>query len=444
MQHMKSPAVSLDAGLDTASSRDIASGAMPIRSIVAGTIGNAFEWFDWSVYTTFAVFFGHSFFPSGDSTSALLSTFAVFAVGFAMRPLGGWLIGTLSDRLGRRVALTTSIVMMAGSSLAISILPTYDVIGVAAPALLVFFRLIQGLAVGGEYAAATTFVGETAPADRRGFYGSWVFFTTALGLLMASALAWVMTHTMSHDALTSYGWRIPFAIGGLGAVVGFWIRRRVAETPAFIAMEQRRGETPKRSLAWLLREHRGAVWRLIGLSVLGAFGFYLFTGYLPVYAIQHAGAEPSDAYAASTVGLLIYMLSQPFFGKLSDRFGRRPQLIVYALGYMLFVYPVVLSTGASVMSILLVDLFGLLLYGLYSAIAPAVMVELFSTEVRGVGIGVVYNTVVALLGGTTPYLMSWLQSHRHENWFLLYVSGAALVGLLTYLFMPETKGRALT
>nr|WP_232471127.1 MFS transporter [Caballeronia hypogeia] len=417
---------------------------MPVRSVVAGTIGNAFEWFDWSVYTTFAVFFSHRFFPSGNATSALLSTFAVFAVGFAMRPLGGWAIGTLSDRLGRRAALTVSITMMAGSSLAISLLPTYETIGLAAPALLVLFRLIQGLAVGGEYAAATTFVGETAPAHKRGFFGSWVFFTTALGLLMASALAWILTHLLSREAMSDYGWRIPFFIGGVGALVGFWIRRTVSETPAFLEMEQRREHAPKRSLKWLLREHRTATWRLIGFSVLGAFAFYLFTAYLPVYAIQHAGAEPGTAYAASTIGLLIYMLSQPFFGMLSDRIGRRPQLIVYALGYALFVYPVVLATGASLGSILLVDLFGLLLYGLYSAIAPAVMVEMFSTEVRGVGIGAVYNTVVALLGGTTPYLMAWLQSQHRENWFLLYVSAGAVVSLVTYWIMPETKGRALT
>jgi MFS transporter, MHS family, alpha-ketoglutarate permease len=445
MSQMKSTAVSLDETLTASLAPDARSKAsMPVRSVVAGTIGNAFEWFDWSVYTTFAVFFGHKFFPSGNTTSALLSTFAVFAVGFAMRPLGGWAIGTLSDRLGRRTALTLSIVMMAGSSLAIAMLPTYETIGIAAPALLVMFRLVQGLAVGGEYAAATTFVGETSPANRRGFYGSWVFFTTALGLLMASALAWLLTHLLSHDAMTEYGWRIPFFIGGVGAIVGFWIRRSVAETPAFLEMERRREQAPKRSLAWLLREHRVETRRLIGFSVLGAFAFYLFTGYLPVYAIQHAGATPSTAYAATTLGLLIYMLSQPLFGMLSDRIGRRPQLIVYALGYALFVYPVVLATGASVTSILLVDLFGLLLYGMYSAIAPAVMVEMFSTEVRGVGIGTVYNTVVALLGGTTPYLMAWLQSHNRENWFLLYVSAGAVISLITYWLMPETKGRALT
>ena len=414
-----------------------------VRSVIAGTIGNAFESFDWSVYTTFAIFFSHRFFPEGDNAASTLSALAVFAIGFAMRPIGGWAIGTLSDRLGRRVALTVSIAMMSGSSLAIALLPTYATIGIAAPGLLVLFRLIQGLSVGGEYAAAMTFVTETAPAARRGFFSGFVFFSTALGLLVASALGWLLTRVLSQDAMMSYGWRIPFFIGGIGALVGFLIRRGVEETAAFRDMQARHVAAEHRSLRGLLREHRGATVRLIGISLLGAVAFYLFTSYIPVYAVQRAGARPIDAYAASTIGLVIFTLTQPLFGHLSDRFGRRPQLIVFALGFLLFLYPVVLTTGSSTGSILLVELFGLLLYGLYSSIAPAVMAELFTTEVRGVGIGAVYNTVVALLGGTTPYLMLWLQSHHREHWFLGYVSCIALVSLLTFWFMPETRGQTL-
>lgn len=415
-----------------------------IRSIVAGTIGNAFEWFDWAVYTTFAVYFSSQFFPSNNRATSLLSAFAVFAVGFAMRPLGGWMIGALSDRVGRKTALTISIIMMCGSSLGIGLTPTYATIGIAAPVLLVLFRMLQGLAVGGDYAAATTFLGETAPADRRGFFTSWVFFTTASGFLSASALGWLFTHALSHDDMAAWGWRIPFLIGGAGALVGFYIRHGVAETPAFLEFQRRRENAPRRSLFWLLREHKEAAWRLVGFSILGAFGFYLFVGYLPSYAIENAGASPSDAYEATTIGLAIYMLSQPLFGWLSDKFGRRPQLIIFALGYLLFVYPVFLSTGKSVTSILLVDLFGLLLYGLYSSIAPAATVEMFTTEVRGVGIGAVYNIVVAVVGGTTPYLMAYFQSKGHANWFLIYVAAGAFISLITFWRMPETNGKDIT
>lgn len=412
------------------------------RAIFAGSIGNVVEWFDWSVYTAFAMYFSKQFFPSDNDTASLLATFAVFAVGFGMRPLGGWAIGAFSDRFGRRNALTLTIIVMAGSSLLISILPTYATIGVFAPLLMTVLRMLQGLSVGGEYGAATTFLAESAPAERRGLYGSFLFVSVAGGLLLASALAWGMTHYMSRDALESWGWRVPFFIGGCGSLVGFWMRRNVEETEAFEKL-RRKGKPQGRSLVWTWTHHREAVLRLVGISVLGAFSFYLFISFMPIYAIRHAGAVPANAFAASTVSIAIFMCVQPLFGALSDRFGRRPQLIVFAGAYLLFLYPVVTSIGPGFGSMLLVECFGLLTYALYSAIAPAIMAELFSTEVRGIGIGAAYNIVVALLGGTTPYLMTWLQAQQREGWFLGYVCLGAAISLIAYLRMPETRGNAL-
>jgi len=412
------------------------------HAIFAGSVGNAVEWFDWSIYTSFAMYFGKQFFPAGNETASLLATFAVFAVGFGMRPLGGWVIGAFSDRYGRRSALTLTIVMMAGSSLVIALLPTYKTIGVLAPILMTVLRMLQGLSVGGEYGAATTFLTESAPANRRGFYGSFLFFSVAVGLLTASALAWAMTDYMSRQTLEAYGWRIPFLLGSCGSVIGFWIRRNVAETESFEKL-RRSGGIKHLSLLWTWTHHRSAVLRLLGISVLGAFSFYLFISFMPIYAIRHAGAIPTDAFAASTASIAIFMISQPFFGALSDRFGRRPQLMVFASLYLLFLYPVVMSIGPGFQSMLLVECFGLLSYGLYSAIAPSIMAELFNTDVRGVGIGAAYNLVVALLGGTTPYLMTWLQSVHREGWFLAYVCVGAAVSLITYWRMPETKGTTL-
>ncbi|ABE36129.1 sugar (and other) transporter family protein [Paraburkholderia xenovorans LB400] len=409
------------------------------RAIFAGSVGNAVEWFDWSVYTAFAIYFSKQFFPADNDTASLLATFAVFAVGFGMRPLGGWAIGAFSDRFGRRSALTITIVMMAGSSLLISFLPTYRTIGVLAPIVMTVLRMLQGLSVGGEYGAATTFLAESAPAGRRGFHGSFLFFSIAAGLLLASALAWGMTHFMSRAALEDYGWRIPFFIGGCGSLLGFWMRRNVPETVAFEKL-RRKGRIEPRSLLWTWNHHRGAVLRLVGISVLGAFSFYLFISFMPIYAIRHAGAIPGDAFAASTASIAIFMIAQPFFGALSDRIGRRPQLIAFAAAYLVFLYPVVTSIGPGFQSMLLVECFGLLTYGFYSAIAPSIMAELFSTDVRGVGIGAAYNLVVALLGGTTPYLMTWLQSIHREGWFLAYVCAGAAVSLITYWRMPETRG----
>jgi MHS family alpha-ketoglutarate permease-like MFS transporter len=269
-----------------------------------------------------------------------------------------------------------------------------------------------------------------------------MFFSIALGLLFASALAWLLTSVLSKEQMFDYGWRIPFLIGSLGSFVGLWLRRTVAEPEAFV--RQKANSAPLRHpLRTLWRDHPEALKRMVGISLLGAFGFYLFVSYIPVHAIRTSGATPAVAYAASTLALAIFMISQPLFGMLSDRWGRRPQLIIFALGYLLLLYPVVSLIDASFTTILVVELFGLLFYGLYSSIAPAVKAELFSTDVRALGIGLPYNLVVAIFGGTTPYLMTWLQSQGHGDWFLFYVSAAALVSLIAFWRMPETCGKSL-
>lgn len=408
-------------------------------SIIAGTVGNAVEAFDWMIYTAFAIYFGKQFFPSDNATVTLLSAFAVFAVGFAMRPLGGWAMGAFADRFGRRSGLMVSILAMAGSSLMIAFLPTYSTIGIAAPIALTALRMLQGLSVGGEYNAATLFLAESAPPARRGFFTSFQFGSVAVGMLLSSALSWGMAHYMTRDAIEAWGWRVPFFIGGCGALLGFWMRRHVAETASFTQLKSQ-GRSNPRSLWWTWTHYPKTVLRLVGITVLGAFSFYLFISFMPVYAIHYAGALPADAFAASTVSIAVFMLSQPLFGALSDRIGRRPQLIVFALGYLFFLYPVVRSIGPSFLSMLLVECFGMLLYGLYTAIAPAIMAELFPTEVRGMGIGAAYNLVVALLGGTTPYLMTAFQARHHEGWFIGYVCLGALISLFTFISMPETVG----
>ncbi|MCP1625158.1 MFS transporter [Pseudomonas nitroreducens] len=429
-----------------ATSTGAASSSRPIawRTIIAGSVGNTVEWFDWTVYTAFALYFSHQFFPSDNETTALLASFAVFAIGFAMRPLGGWLIGIFNDRAGRKAALNLTILMMALPSLLISLMPTYATIGIAAPVLMVLARMVQGLSVGGEYGAAATFLAESAPAGQRGLYSGFFFASIALGLLFASGLAWALSQWLSRDQLIDFGWRIPFFIGGLGSLAGFWIRHGVEETAAFRkGQEQRHGQRVEQPLRTLWRDHPEAVKRLVGISLLGAFAFYLFVSYLPVHAIRTLGVAPGTAYAASSLALVVFMISQPLFGWLSDRIGRRPQLIVFALGYAALLYPVVRSMNASFASILAVELFGLLLYGLYSAIAPAIKSELFSTDIRALGIGLPYNLVVAIFGGTTPYLMTWLQSRGQEQWFLVYVSVMALITLVAFVRMPETRGKDL-
>ena len=264
-----------------------------------------------------------------------------------------------------------------------------------------------------------------------------------MGLLLASGLAWMMSQFLTREALEAWGWRVPFFLGGCGSLVGFWMRRNVEETLAF-RKAKAKGPHKRQSVIGVWRDHPRAILLLVGTSILPAFSFYLFVAYMPIYAVKHAGAAPSTAFAASTLSIVVFMLAQPAFGALSDRIGRRPQLIVYALGYLLFLYPVFHAVGPSFMRMLLVGCFGLLLYGLYSAIAPALMAELFSTEIRGVGIGAAYNLVVALVGGTTPWLMMRLESIGQQDWFIGYVAFGAVVTLIAFYCMPEKAGTELT
>ncbi|MCL6233325.1 MFS transporter [Acinetobacter amyesii] len=408
------------------------------KVILAGTVGNAIEWFDWTIYATFAVFFAKQFFPSDDPTASLLATFAIFAVGFFMRPLGGIVLGIFSDRYGRKAALAATIIMMAGGSLMIGLSPTYESIGIFAPIILVLARLLQGLSLGGEFASAATYLSEMAPKNKRGFYSSFMFFSSAIGILMASGLAWALTSTLTETQMSEYGWRIPFILGAIGGLVGMWIRKSVPDSEM-----THKKESVKNPLIVLIKRHPKETLRIVGISILTTFAFYIFVVYVPTYAIKVLGAEPQTAFAANTVGLIIFMLCQPVFGWLSDKIGRKPQLIVFAVGYLVFFYPIIKWMDGTFASILLVELFGLVLYALYTAIGPAVMSEQFPTEVRAVGIGAPYNLMVALLGGTTPYVLTWLQSIGKQDYFYFMVLVGALLTLITFMKMPETAGKGL-
>lgn len=418
------------------------SGRSLLRTRAAGCIGHAIEWFDFSIYANLAIFFGPQLFPSTDQRSALLAAFGVYALGFVMRPAGGWLLGVFADRYGRRAALTISVTLMALGSLMLAVVPPYAAIGLGAPIVATAARLLQGLSVGGEFAAACSFLAETAPPNRRGLHGSFLFFGTGIGLIGASGLTWMLSQSLTHEQMASFGWRIPFVIGALMGLFAYWLRTRVEETEAF-RRSAASGSTRNGSLKVLFTQYARQTWTLIGTSILGAFAFYLFIVYVPVYAIHRSGAVPSVAYAASTMSLIAFTVVHPLFGMLSDRFGRRPQLIVAAAAYTFFLYPVVLSVGNTFWSIALVELFGMVLYALYTAIAPAVMAEIFGAEIRSLGIGLPFNLVVALLGGTTPYLMTWLQGRHQENLFLIYVCVGSAISLVTFLLMKETRGKVL-
>ena len=414
----------------------------PVRQLVAASVGNAVEWYDWYAYTFLATYFSGQIFPKNadDPLVPLLSTFAVFAVGFFLRPIGGLLLGSVADRIGRRNALTLTILMMGGGSLLMAALPTYASAGLLAPALLVLARLLQGLSVGGEFAASTTFLIESAPPHRRGLFSSFQYVSTTVGQLVASGLAAVLAATLSTEDMTSWGWRVPFVVGAVAALVGFWIRRGAEEThPA--ADELAEGRRP--GLFDALRLHPRASLLVAAVTVAGTVTYYTWTTYFPTYAQTAAGVPAAEALTASTIALVFFALLQPLGGMLSDRVGRKPVLIGFAAGFAVGVVPLLALVSATFGTLLLVQCVGMVLLTGYTSVAAALNAELVPGRIRASGIGFPYSLTVALFGGTAPYLATYLASVGHPGWFGWYVAALALFGLVVYLRLPETAHRPL-
>jgi MHS family alpha-ketoglutarate permease-like MFS transporter len=414
----------------------------PVRQVAAASIGNAVEWYDWYAYSFLAVYFSARIFPTdaADPLVPLLSAFAVFAVGFFMRPLGGLLLGSVADRVGRRNALTLTIVLMGGGSLLMAVLPTYAAAGVWAPVLLVVARLVQGLSIGGEFAASTTFLVESAPPGRRGFFSSFQYVSTTIGQLVASGLTALLAVLLTKDAMGTWGWRVLFVVGAVIALVGFWIRRGAEEThPARDDLAA--GRRPP--LFEALRRYPRQSLLIGGVTVAGTVVYYTWTTYFPTYAQVSGGIPAAEALLVSTIALAFFAVIQPLGGMLSDRYGRKPALIVFAAGFTIGTVPLLGLIGSSFVSLLLVQCAGIVLLTGYTSIAAALNAELFPGRVRAAGIGFPYSLTVAVFGGTAPYLATWLASMGRAGWFPWYVTLLAVVGLVVYARLPETAHRPL-
>jgi MHS family alpha-ketoglutarate permease-like MFS transporter len=415
-------------------------GGSSARQLLAASVGNAVEWYDWYAYTFLATYIAGQIFPkgTGDSLVPLLSTFAVFAVGFFMRPIGGLLLGAIADRAGRRTALTVTILLMGGGSLLVALTPTYGAVGVFAPALLVVARLVQGLSVGGEFAASTTFLVESAGPGRRGLFSSFQYVSTTIGQLVASGTAALLVLLLSDAAMESWGWRIPFLLGAVLSLVGFWIRRGAHETRSREKLEQERP-----GLFDGLRQHPRASLLICGITTGGTIAYYTWTSYLPTYAEVNAGIEKSDALLAGTVSLAFFALLQPLGGLVSDRVGRKPLLLFFAVGFAVLSVPMLQLVSDSFVSLLLVQCAGMILLTGYTSIAAAVNAEIFPARVRAAGIGFPYSLTVALFGGTAPYVGTWFEEAGRPEAFPWYVAALCLVSALVYLRLPETSRRPL-
>ena len=409
-----------------------------LRSIVGGSVGNLVEWYDWYVYSAFSLYFARSFFPPASQTAQLLNAAAVFAVGFLMRPVGGWLMGRYADRHGRRAALSASVLLMSVGSLVIAATPTYASIGMAAPALLVAARLLQGLSVGGEYGASATYLSEMAGQRRRGFYSSFQYVTLIMGQLLALGVLLLLQRQLPAPALEAWGWRIPFVVGALCAVLALWLRRGLDETAAFRAA--RSSGAPHGRLRALLA-HPRQVATVVGLTAGGTLAFYTFTTYAQKFLVNTAGFTRESATRVSAAVLVVYMLAQPVVGLLSDRVGRRPVLMTFGVLGTLGTVPVLTALGAarSEPHAFLLLLAALLAVSGYTAINAVVKAELFPTEIRALGVGLPYAVTVSLFGGTAEYLALWAKSVGHERWFYWYVTACIAASLAVYATMPETR-----
>ncbi len=412
-------------------------------AIFGGSAGNLVEWYDWYVYSAFALYFAPIFFPKGDQTAQLLNTAAVFAVGFLMRPIGAWIMGVYADRHGRKAGLTLSIGLMCAGSLLIAVAPGYAQIGYWSPALLILARLMQGLSVGGEYGASATYLSEMASSKHRGFFSSFQYVTLIMGQLLALAVLIALQAGMSEAALEAWGWRIPFFIGGALAVSVLYLRRRLMETQSFAAAKAHDG--PKSSMFALFRYYPGQAALVIALTAGGTLAFYAYSTYMQKFLVNTSGFSRETATTIMACALFVYMLLQPVVGALSDRIGRRPIMIgfgVLGLAATVWIFRSLESVDDPVTAFFLV-LFALAIVSGYTAINAVVKAELFPAHIRALGVALPYAIANALFGGTAEYVAFYLKDIGMEPVFYWYVTGMIGVSLIAYLTMRDTKRHSL-
>jgi MHS family alpha-ketoglutarate permease-like MFS transporter len=454
-----------------------------VKAILGGSAGNLVEWYDWFAYSAFTLYFKDHFFPQGDPTAQLLSAAAIFAVGFLARPLGAWGMGFYADRYGRRAALVVCVVLMSIGSFAIALIPSYAAIGVLAPAALTLARLLQGLSVGGEYGASATYMSEMAGKERRGFWSSFQYVTLIGGQLLATLVLLLLQQLLTKDQLGEWGWRIPFAIGGLLAVIVFFVQSNLEESVSFaeVSAEDRARLDPAHMrwvlillavalavcgvlfrllgmgglpyviavlVAWqvtfavpLLRAHPWETLMVAGLTAAGSLSFYAYTTYMPKFLVNTAHFSKGDATLVSAGSLFVYMCFQPVMGSLSDRLGRKTTLIMAFGAGTLLTFPIfsAISHAGSVGTAFLLVTSLCLIHSGYSSVSAVVKSELFPTAVRAMGVSLPYAIANTIFGGTAEYVALEFKTEGLESGFYAYVAAIMAIALLISLRIRNTN-----
>ena len=412
---------------------------IPVLILVGIAVGHALEWYDWGIYAIFVPFFATQFFDPADAVSAVLASLAVFAVGFVARPVGGFVIGRLADRLGRKPMMTVTVGGMAAASLIIGISPTFATLGVGASVILLLARVVQGMSTGGELPSAQTYLAETAPPARRGLWSSVIYIASVGGNTVGVLLGLLLTVALTKSDMTHYGWRIPFILGGVLGLVALWIRRSLTETEAFTSRS-----TTERPPIWPeIRRHRGQAFAVIGMTVGPTVVYYAWVIAAPAYAISALGIDSSAALLAGVVASLVLIAVMPLWGALSDRIGRRPVLLISTIGTAVLLFPLQALVRDSAWQLGIAMSAAAVFIGAGVSILPAAYAEMFPTGIRAVAFAVPYSIAVAVFGGTAPYLQTWAGATLGRSSFTGYVVLLLVVSALTVFVRPETVGADL-
>ncbi len=410
-----------------------------LKAITAGSIGNLVEWYDWYAYAATALYFAPIFFPAGDQTAQLLQTAAVFAAGFFARPVGAWAMGRYSDQFGRKGALKASVVLMCFGSLVIAFCPGAASIGVAAPAILLIARVIQGLALGGEYGASATYMSEVAGKSHRGFWSSFNYVTLIGGQLLSLVILIALRYTIGAEAMAEWGWRVLFVIGAVLAVLAFYLRSRMQESQSFV--EAKKSGEELGSTKMLFRKYPRETLTVLGLTAGGSLTFYIYTTYMQKFLTNTGTFTRDQANELSAATLFCFMLAQPLIGFISDKIGRKPLLLMAFGGGALLIWPVMttVSTATSALAVFFILMGAMLVQAGYTAINAVVKAELYPSHVRTLGVALPYALANATFGGTAEYVALWFKSQGIESGFYIYASIIMAVGFLVVLFMPDTR-----
>lgn len=414
-----------------------------VRAVVAGSIGNFMEWFDYGIYGTFASIIATIFFPVKNSITGLLLTFIVFGVGFVLRPAGSFIFGYYGDKLGRKAALSFSIILMAVCSGVIGILPSYQTIGIAAPILLTLARVLQGISTGGEWGGSTSFLVEYATENKRGLYGSWQQFSTMVGFMGGSLFGVILTNTLNNTDLYAWGWRIPFLFGAVLGIVGLYMRLKLDETPAFQAVEKS-NEITKNPLTEVVRTNGKQMLKMMGMTIIWTVSVYTLISFMPSFTNKMLKLPLNQALLAQFLAMLVLVILIPIIGAISDKVGRKPFVLISAAGFAIVTYPLFsFASHGGFARIFIMELVLIIFLSMYSGVGVAYQAELFPTKLR-YSASVGYNIMIAIFGGMAPFINTFLISVTKSNISpAYYVIGAAVVSFIVMLSIEETFNKPL-